>query len=633
MKHKMIRTCVVLLSLSTVLFGCTKQNNSGEGHSDSQEQYTPIKYESNGVDIGNYKIVVSSSANTVTNYAASELQSYISKATGTNLDIIKDNIDESEYEIILGQCNRSETNGIDFESLGEESYIIHNINKDLVIAANNKRGLLYGVYSFLEALGYRYYTPEVEKIPDAKDVFVPKEINISWSPDFEYRETMFKGTWNSTFAPKQKINSDFNRADLKNNPKYGGFNGYIGGGRYMVHTFKYLLPASTYQSVHRDWYAQNIGPAYSGPDYIQPCFSNYDSIDVVMASIDALIASDPNSNMISISQNDGGAFCRCEKCNAAKERYNESGVMLLYINELARRIKESYPHIKIETLAYSWSLEAPKDVYAEDNVIIKFCTEMCPFHDDGHKCDTLAKKEQYFIDWQPHASEFAVWTYPITWGNLYNSWPNYYELKDNVKFFLSHGVKSIYQEGFPEESCEFAELKAYVLAKLAANPGMSDEEYEYHICDFLEGYYGEGWKYIRNYIQYAHDAILDNIDTFGCLSTKASTDDLFDFKWDGSSYDMAFINKMNQCWERALDAASGDTFKHVEKSSLHWIYIELYCTFDNRYLMGTLDEMDELESRNRNLYLKLKEYGAIYKFDNKTINLNVTNFKSSPSTW
>lgn len=632
MKSKLFKVSLLLLSLLLVS-SCKNKGSNNNDPVEEEDTFIPAEYESNGVLITNYKIVIPESNNSTINYAASELQSYLNKSIGSELEIIRDNVAETEYEIILGECNRKEVQDISFESLGDESYIIKNIEKDLLIAANSKRGLLYGVYSFLEALGYRYYTKDTERIPNAKDVFIPKDINLSWKPTFEYRETMFKVAWDASFAVKLKVNSDFQRNDLKNNAKYGGYSGYIGGGRYLVHTFKYLLPATTYQSEHPDWYAQNVGPTYSGPEYIQPCFSNYDSIDVVMQSIDSLIQNDPNSNILSISQNDGGVFCKCDKCNAAKERYNESGVMLLYLNKIAERVKVKYPNIKIDTLAYSWSLEAPKEVVAEDNIVIRFCTEMCPFHDDKHKCETLAKKEQYFIDWQEHASEFSVWTYPITWSNLYNSWPNLYELKDNIKFFVKHGVKGIYQEGFPEESCEFAELKCYILSKLAANPTMSDAEYEYHICDFLQGYYGDGWKYIRNYIEYAHDAILENINAYGCLNTHAGCDDLFDFKWNGSTYDMKFISKMNQCWDRAMDAASGETFKHVEKSSLHWTLIELYCTFDNRYLEADIDEMEELEERNKNLYLKLKEYGAIYKYDGKTINLNVTDFKSSPSTW
>lgn len=632
MKNKILS--ILVLSLALVVPGCTGQDdNTSTSSSTSSSEYVPEKYESNGVALSNYKIVIPKSGNSVVEYAANELQSYIKKATDVEIEIVNDSVVESQYEIILGKCDRPELSNVNFGSLGDESYIVKNVEKDLLISANHKRGLLYGVYSFLEALGYRYYTSTFDKVPNVEEVFIPANINLSWQPVMTYRETMFKDAWNPDFAVKQKINSDFQRSAFRTNAKYGGFEGYVGGGRYLVHTFKYLLPASTYQKDHPDWYAQNIGPAYSGPDYIQPCFSNYESIDAVMKSIDDLVKSDPNASIISLSQNDGGVFCKCAKCNAAKEKYNESGVMLLYINKLAKMIKEKYPHLKVDTLAYSWSLAAPIDVVAEDNVIVRFCTEMCPFHDDDHKCETLEKKEQYFIDWQEHASEFSVWTYPIAWGNLYNSWPNYYELKNNIEFFVKNGVRAIYQEGYPEDSCEFAELKAYVLAKLASNPYMNDEEFEYHICDFLKGYYGEGWENIRNYIQYAHDAILEKINDFGCLTTKASVDDLFDFGWDGQSYNMEFINKMNKCWERALDVADSTVYKHVEKSSLHWTYIEFYVTFDNRFLMADLDEMEELESRNRTLYLKLKEYGAVYKFDNKTINMNVTDFKSSPSTW
>ena len=635
MKTKEFKLIAILSSLLIVFSGCKHSNDKdGEKVDPTPEKtFTPIKYETNGIDIKDYKIVIPQAFSSVFNYAASELQAYIKKATNYELEIINDSVAEQQFEIILGNSNRNEVANIDFSKLGEESFVIKNVGNDLVIGANNKRGILYGVYSYLEALGYRYYTATLEKIPEAYDVFVPNDINIEWTPTMWHRDTMFKVAWDPVFAVKQKINHDFQRNELKNNAKYGGFSGYIGGGRYLVHTFKYLLPAGTYRASHPEWYAQNVGTAYSTDEYIQPCFSNYDSIDVVMASVDALIANDPTASIISISQNDGGKFCKCEKCNAAKEKYNESGVMLLYINKIAKKIKEKYPHIKVDTLAYDWSLEAPKDVIAEDNIIVRFCTEMCPFHDDSHRCETLNTKEQYFLDWQSHASEFSVWTYPITWSNLFNCWPNYYELKSHIAFFVKHGVKAIYQEGIAEDSCEFPELKAYVLAKLAAYPEMSDEEFEYHISDFMEAYYGQGWKHVRDYLTYAHERILENVNTFGCYTTHISTDNLFDFKWDGESYDMDFINKMNSCWEKAMDAVNEEEFKHVEKSSLHWIYIELYTTFDKRYLKADRAEMDELEERNRNLYHKLKEYGTVYKYDNKTINMNVTNFKSSPMTW
>ena len=194
MKNKGLRFLILLLSLFLIP-ACNTQNGGEEKENPPAGEFVPEKYESNGVDISNYKIVIPEKANTTINYAASELQSYINKATGSILEIVKDNALENEYEIILGECNRKEIKDVNFELLGDESYIVKNVDKNLAIIANNKRGILYGVYSFLEALGYRYYAVDTEKIPESKDVFIPKNIHISWKPTFEYRETMFKVTF------------------------------------------------------------------------------------------------------------------------------------------------------------------------------------------------------------------------------------------------------------------------------------------------------------------------------------------------------------------------------------------------------------------------------------------------------
>ncbi len=63
------------------------------------------------------------------------------------------------------------------------------------------------------------------------------------------------------------------------------------------------------------------------------------------------------------------------------------------------------------------------------------------------------------------------------------------------------------------------ELRAYAYAKLTWNPYMSEKEYERHINEFLQGYYGERWKHIRRYLEIwaeatdgAHyDSVLGNV--------------------------------------------------------------------------------------------------------------------------
>ena len=633
---------IITVLLIPLLLNSCKTNNTGDNKPEDVgpvvHEFVPTVYTSNGIDISDYVIVVPHTKNATVDYAASELVNYIKKSADCTLNIVLDTAEKSDHEILLGNVDREAVSSIDFNELGEESYRIKNVGNDLVIAANQKRGLLYGVYSFLEALGYRFFTPTLETIPD--DVFVPNDIDLSWTPTFEYRDTMFCCMWNPAFAVKQKVNSSFQRNDFKIYAKYGGYADFIGGGKGLVHTFKHLLPPATYKAAHPLWYAQNVANA-GNYDYLQPCFSNFESIDTIFANACAWIDAEPEGKIISLSQNDGGDFCNCDLCTENYRKYGKSGTMLRWVNKIAKKIKDKYAplgrDIEVDTLAYSPnSLEAPIDTVAEDNVAIRFCTEMCPFHNDDNPCEVITTKEQYFHDWKNSCDKFYVWTYPISWGNLYNSWPNYKELKDSIEFYAKNGVVGLYQEGYPLENCEFGEMKAYVLSKLAINPLMSDEEFEYHMSDFMKAYYGEGWKELRAFINEAHDRILERQEKLDIhMTTHYSVSELFDFKWDPmkNTYDMDFIKKMNKHWEKALDVADGDEIDHVIKSSLHWTYIELYNTFEKRYLYGSLSEMEDLESRNEELYRNLWKYGAIYKYDGKKISNSITDFKSSPEYW
>lgn len=72
---------------------------------------------------------------------------------------------------------------------------------------------------------------------------------------------------------------------------------------------------------------------------------------------------------------------------------------------------------------------------------------------------------------------------------------------------------------FNQNSPCMEELRAYVYSKLMWNPYMSAQEYDDHINEFLQGYYGKGWKHIRRYLEIwaeetdgAHyDSVLGNV--------------------------------------------------------------------------------------------------------------------------
>ena len=80
------------------------------------------------------------------------------------------------------------------ESLGEDAYCVTaTVGKDkdevLSIVGGNGRGILYGVYGFLEEYAsVRFFTPELE-VCEAGDVIIFDGLSMDYTPTFELRQT------------------------------------------------------------------------------------------------------------------------------------------------------------------------------------------------------------------------------------------------------------------------------------------------------------------------------------------------------------------------------------------------------------------------------------------------------------
>lgn len=496
MKKLVAKILNVLLASSLVLgafSGCsTGENNSSSSDSHtpgSSEKFEPIVYEDNGEDIADYRIVISKSSDKTTVYGAEILQKRIKQAVGAELPIITDDEAKGNCEIILGDTTREECAAINFDALGSERFQVKNVGNDLVIAGND-RGLLYGVYAYLEAIGFRFYTTTTERIPYEDEVFIPEDINLTWTPTFDYRETMYCSTWDVDWAVSQRINSDFMRDALKSNEKYGGFAGYIGGNSWMVHTLWRLLPESHFSS-HPEYFAEVNGARATknlAGHWNQPCLTNEGAYQVILSNALNKIVEDRKSNILSISENDGGNYCTCATCQASYDKYGISGTFYRFINRIAKDIAKDYPNVYIDTLSYDMSKELPADIKMEKNVIIRVCPEMCNFCDDPAACEQLREQSKRVTDFHTICDNVYVYFYPINWSNLFSALPSYEAMLYDVRFFAENGVKGVYAEGYSKENPEFGELKAYLMAKLLQNPYMSKGEFWYHYNDFLEGY-------------------------------------------------------------------------------------------------------------------------------------------------
>jgi hypothetical protein len=96
-----------------------------------------------------------------------------------------------------------------------------------------------------------------------------------------------------------------------------------------------------------------------------------------------------------------------------------------------------------------------------------------------------------------------VWDYTTDFGHYQQPFPNFDSLQSNVRFFVKHGVKSLFEQGNYSGGGygEMGPLRAYVLAELLWNP---DTDVQKHIREFANAYYGKAAPKILAYLDTTH---------------------------------------------------------------------------------------------------------------------------------
>jgi hypothetical protein len=97
------------------------------------------------------------------------------------------------------------------------------------------------------------------------------------------------------------------------------------------------------------------------------------------------------------------------------------------------------------------------------------------------------------------APKLYIWDYTPNFGHYQQPFPNFDALQANVRFFVKHNVRGLFEQGnySPGGNGELGPLRSYVLAKLLWNP---DTDVPTHINEFTEGYYGNAARSVRAYL-------------------------------------------------------------------------------------------------------------------------------------
>ncbi|MCC7191255.1 MAG: DUF4838 domain-containing protein [Phycisphaeraceae bacterium] len=476
-------------------------------------------------------------------FAARELQTHLERVGGTRLpEVVPDARKPDAYPVYVGRSTAADrlVGDFDWSSLKEDGVLIHADERGLVLSGNSPRGTLYAVYEYLEReLGCRWLTPHADLIPRRESIAL-RPLRHVYVPPFRYREPYFLHQRDPDWSSRSRINCSMYELD----DAHGGRMAYAG----FVHTFYPLLPPDEFFETHPEYFSEVDGQRIR--DQGQLCLTNPDVVDLLSQRLRKLLLANPETRIASVSQNDWYGYCRCVNCAAVDAREGSaSGTMVSFVNAVAERLEGEFPHVLFDTLAYTYTLKAPRHVRPRHNVVIRLChiTPCC----DGHPLDRCAINTP-FLDhltaWGAISHELFIWDYFTNFWYYFMPFPNIDALGADLARFADAGVTGMFcqMDGNPPKGCgELGELKAYLFTKLLWNPR---QDVWRLVDEFLTGYYGSAAPLIREYLDMMH-AIAKRPDVHFSLYSPPMN---LAFLEDG------VIEKAAEIFDRAAAAVRGD---------------------------------------------------------------------------
>ena len=413
-------------------------------------------------------------------YAAKDLARCLSRATGNVYNVKASSETQNAGDIVIVNDSKLEK---------QEWSFVHKDGK-LYISGRGTPGIVYGIYTFLEKyVNCSWPAPDVEVIPVNKDWKLP-EINEKGKPAIMRRE-IYVGTeapdWTWRMRNKENHRVAFNLNMRIGSPSNG-------------HSFDVYVKAIKDPNL--------FGPKKSGGKCSTLCMTNPEVRKIVLAELLKYIASDREKAksqptytipvIYEMSQPDGPSWgeCWCKNCKELAEKEGSyAGPNLDFVNYMARGVKEKYPEVIIQTFAYSYTQKPPKNIKAEDNVMIRYC--------DAHLYGPLvpgSHNAKELNEWNKHASKKAIWSYwRIYTGYLYPFVKSRKDIAEEIRLCVKEGVYHYFAENESMLSRSFAIQQHYLCLKMMDDPNQDINKLNEK---FMQEYYGKAAPFMLQYLDY-----------------------------------------------------------------------------------------------------------------------------------
>ncbi|MCA9097916.1 MAG: DUF4838 domain-containing protein, partial [Planctomycetaceae bacterium] len=464
-------------------------------------------------------------------FAAHELRDHLQEIIGREITIRTDHWLKEEPEGAYIAVGKSRfTADIDNSALETERYIIDVGERRIAIVGgrDRQRGVLYGVYEFLERLGVRWYRPEPwgRHLPQLKEISLPPGRIVSPGSHYEYRSVLAGGfTRNAEWTLDQAdatclwaLRNRLNGADPGSDPRYGGQ-----VSPQFDHIYYQLFPVEEYFDSHPEFFCMYKGERRKtnpdaplrpdNPTGLQLCLGNPELQELFAQKIidKARGRYDLDKVTFSATPNDACPFCECDQCKAMddpRDPKSMSNRVCAFTNIIARKVASEVPGARISLNAYSdWT--APPTIVdrIEPNVQIHLALingwsdYTRPFHSSPSWND---RTRESFQRWKALGVS-RIYTYEY-WSGY--AWPGPLPLvktvADRLRAYREFNVRGVYSESTPSWGPQG--LDHYFTSQLLWNP---DLDLDAELIAYYRNFYGPAELPMRRY----HEKLLHALET------------------------------------------------------------------------------------------------------------------------
>ncbi|HWB64716.1 MAG TPA: DUF4838 domain-containing protein, partial [Chitinophagales bacterium] len=272
-------------------------------------------------------------------------------------------------------------------------------NHYLVIGAFSKQGLINGIYSYLDTLGFRWYQPgdAWTYTPRLKDCRL--KLDEVLKPDFALRS--FFGTYgtprNPVVDPTKEVDKQWQTWYMRN--RFGG--AYILKGHswndFLWHNFSPL-------NDHRECMAlvngERVKPNTAAKFCVTDTMLQRLFVNEMVAQLEKNMKANPNASAwcVSVEPSDGGGFCECPNCQKLGCISNQ---VFYLANVVAKAFQKISAKAYVNLYAYN-SHASPPGFALEPNVIV----QIIPY---GYQ--HYSSPQEMIADWKKKNVKLFIYDY------------------------------------------------------------------------------------------------------------------------------------------------------------------------------------------------------------------------------